>query len=145
MASSVILPSNLDPKRYILVHTKKDDKWGNAAGTVETFEHPQDAATREVLEETGLTATIESLVGAWPIVSASGNYVLNIIYAGRIHEGIPAAKKKEGIDEVRAFSLDEIRELYRRKELRGLAHLRSIEDYANGKVFPLEIIKEIIR
>lgn len=52
-ASVWILTKSI-PKKVLLVHHKKYDKWIQPGGHIERFENPIDAAIREVKEETGL-------------------------------------------------------------------------------------------
>ncbi len=48
--------------RVLLVHHADLQEWFFPGGHVDPGEHPADAAVREVLEETGVTAVAESLV-----------------------------------------------------------------------------------
>lgn len=52
--ASVWITSNSTPKKILLIHHKKLDRWLQAGGHIEEFENPVDAAIREVKEETGL-------------------------------------------------------------------------------------------
>lgn len=52
--ASVWILSKSKPKKVLLVHHKKYDKWIQPGGHIEKFENPIEAAIREVKEETGL-------------------------------------------------------------------------------------------
>ena len=48
--------------RVLLVYETDPDAWSTPGGAVEVDERPEDAARREVLEETGLTVRVEGIV-----------------------------------------------------------------------------------
>lgn len=50
--------------RILLVRQSDSGKWATVGGTIEPDEVPEDAATRETLEETGLQVRLVSLVAA---------------------------------------------------------------------------------
>ena len=52
--ASVWILTKSKPKKVLLVHHKKYDKWIQPGGYIEKFENPIEAAIREVKEETGL-------------------------------------------------------------------------------------------
>jgi 8-oxo-dGTP pyrophosphatase MutT (NUDIX family) len=52
--ASVWILTRTHPKKILLVHHKKFDKWMQPGGHIERFENPVEAAIREVKEETGL-------------------------------------------------------------------------------------------
>lgn len=55
----------LDQDRVLLVKRKREpyqNSWMFPAGFVEYGEHPKETVVREVLEETGLTITVEKLI-----------------------------------------------------------------------------------
>lgn len=52
--STVFLVTNEEPRRVLLVHHKKFDKWMPPGGHQEKMENPYDAAIRETKEETGI-------------------------------------------------------------------------------------------
>lgn len=52
--ASVWILSKGNPKKMLLLHHKKFDKWLQPGGHIEEFENPIEAAIREVREETGM-------------------------------------------------------------------------------------------
>ncbi len=52
--SSVWILTKTTPKKVVLIHHKKFEKWVQPGGHVEMFENPIETAIREVKEETGL-------------------------------------------------------------------------------------------
>jgi len=58
-----------DEQGRVLLHRNRDGDWGLPAGAVEPGEAPAQAITREVLEETGLRARVERILG---VVGGSG-------------------------------------------------------------------------
>ncbi len=146
VTSSVIIPSLTDLNKFMYVLTTKDKKWGFPAGKLHAFEHPLDGAVREVTEETGLITIIKGLVGVWPFRSVSGNPIVNFVYVGEIIDGTPIAQHKEGISDVRAYTLGEVRELYKGGNLRGRANIEPLEEFLrNGRSYhPISIIKPVL-
>ncbi len=63
-------------------------KWGLPAGYVELGEPVEEAAIREVFEETGLEVRLEGLVGVYTNVQTG---VVLVIYAAQIVSGEPVA------------------------------------------------------
>ena len=52
--ASVWIVSKGQPKKALLLHHRKFDKWMQPGGHIEKFENPVEAAIREVKEETGV-------------------------------------------------------------------------------------------
>ncbi len=52
--ASVWILSKGNPKKMLLLHHKKFDKWLQPGGHIEAFENPIEGAIREVREETGV-------------------------------------------------------------------------------------------
>ncbi|HVF69901.1 MAG TPA: NUDIX domain-containing protein [Xanthomonadales bacterium] len=52
--ASVWVLTKTKPKKVLLVHHKKYDKWIQPGGHIEHFENPIECAVREIKEETGL-------------------------------------------------------------------------------------------
>jgi 8-oxo-dGTP pyrophosphatase MutT (NUDIX family) len=51
-----------DDGRVLLVYETDQDAWSTPGGSVDVDEHPENAARREVLEETGLVVRLDGIV-----------------------------------------------------------------------------------
>ena len=111
-AASIIC---INEKEQILLGRRTDNHlWGYAGGSVEIDEKVEDAAKRELLEETGLTAdTVEFFfINSGPethYVYPNGDEVSNIeiIYTCRKYHG-KLKRQEEEIEELRYFDISEI-------------------------------------
>ncbi|MGZ4500270.1 MAG: NUDIX hydrolase [Nocardioidaceae bacterium] len=66
----------LDGDGVLLVKRSDNGHWAPVTGIVDPGEHPADTAAREVLEETGVSCRVETLVGVGvtaPMVHANGD------------------------------------------------------------------------
>jgi len=64
-------------------------KWSLPAGYIECGESAEDAAVREIKEETNLIAKIESFIGSYPIIRSEKS-LLYLAYFAKVIDGIPS-------------------------------------------------------
>ncbi len=103
--------------KQILLQQRKDNQcWGYHGGRVELGEVVEDAAKRELLEETGLTANTLDLFGVFSgpelhHIYPDGNevYIIDTVFLCNDFSGTPSFQKEECID-LQWFDLDDIPE-----------------------------------
>lgn len=106
-----------DPEGRILLQLRSDNHcWGYAGGSVELDEAVEDAAKRELLEETGLIAEELELFGVFSgkdthYVYPNGDEVSNvdIVYVCRKYTGDLKCQEGE-VEQLKFFPKDEIPE-----------------------------------
>lgn len=106
-----------DPAGRVLLQLRADNHcWGYCGGSIELDERVEDAAKRELFEETGLTAGQLELFGVWSgpelhYVYPNGDEVSNvdIVFLCRKFSGTLKPQEDE-VRELRFFSVDEIPE-----------------------------------
>ena len=104
-------------KGEVLLQKRTDNHcWGYAGGSVELDEVVEDAARRELLEETGLTALELELFGVFSgkethYIYPNGDEVSNvdIVYICRKYEGTLNCQEDE-VEELRFFPADALPE-----------------------------------
>lgn len=114
VGASVILE---DAQGRILLQKRSDNHcWGYAGGSVELDEVVEDAAKRELFEETGLIAEKLELFGVFSgkethYVYPNGDEVSNvdIVFICKEYSGELRRQESE-VDEIRFFSVEEIPE-----------------------------------
>ncbi len=114
VGASVIV---VDPQGRILLQLRSDNHcWGYAGGSVELDEVVEDAAKRELYEETGLIAEELDLFGIFSgkdthYIYPNGDEVSNvdIVYVCKQYSGSLQCQKGE-VEALQFFPLDEIPE-----------------------------------
>ncbi|HIX78242.1 MAG TPA: NUDIX hydrolase [Candidatus Fusicatenibacter merdavium] len=104
-----------DEEGRVLLQKRSDNHcWGYAGGSVELDEDVEDAAKRELLEETGLTANSLELFGVFSgkelhYIYPNGDEVSNIdiVYICKDYTGTLKRQESE-VEELRFFAPDEI-------------------------------------
>ena len=96
----------LDEAGRLLVVRENDERrrYGFPGGAVEPGEAPQDAVVREVLEETGITVSVDHLVGMYRLE----NGLMKTVFRCHIVSGVPARIAPEEIAEVGWFAPEAI-------------------------------------
>lgn len=100
-------------KKILLIKRKKQPfrgKWALPGGFVEYGEKTEDAAVREVLEETGLKTKINHLVGVYsdPDRDPRG-HTITVVYLLEICNG--GLKSGDDVSDVKFFDLNHLPEL----------------------------------
>ncbi len=127
-----------------------EERVGNAmvfnqpAGHVERGEELVTAVIRETLEETAWTFRPEALVGIylWEQPERQRSF-LRFAFAGHVVSHDASRRLDRGIE--RALWMDRQQMLTRSARLRSPMVLRCVDDYLEGRRFPLEICQTIMR
>lgn len=133
--------------RFLLVeeHTPEGLRLNNPAGHLDPGESPQQACTRETLEETAFEFTPQALVGIYlsrfqrelPDHREDITY-LRFAFCGSLGRWDAARTLDTGIVRTLWLTPDEIRASTVRH--RSPLLLQCMEDYLSGKRFPLELV-----
>lgn len=108
--------------RFLLVrerHPCKQNLWHIPSGRLESSEFPEQAAQREVFEETGLNLRFDHFLKTYVGCFDDGELVLRHVWVARLPEG--AALQPRFLDEIaeaRLFTWKEIDQLYQQGKLR---------------------------
>ena len=104
-------------------------------GHIESAESPEEACTREVLEETGCDIAINSLLGVYLwIQPQTRQQFLRIVYVADLLQENTQRKLDDGIHAVHWYNKADIEHHVRK--LRTPTVMRCIEDYLAGKRQP---------
>lgn len=119
----------------ILFQRRTDNgKWGLIGGLLEMNETYEQAALREIREETGLEVRLDSFLGIFhnhDMVWSNGDaaHVLSAMYTASIVSGEPRIDEESY--ELRFFAPDEIPELFAED------HIAALNAYFEGVRYPL--------
>lgn len=111
-------------KRVLLIKRKLEPgkgEWALPSGFMELEESPEQAALRELKEETGMTGKCKRLIGVYANKSEIHGYLVNIIYEVEIIGGNICAS--DDATEAKFFPHDQIPFLVFRSHREALAEL----------------------
>jgi ADP-ribose pyrophosphatase len=137
-SGAVVVIAQPSPDEIVLVkqhrHAIGEDTWEVCAGGIDPGETPEDAAIRELREETGYRA--DSMKRLWSAYSAPGfcNELLHFFHTDSYQVGEAEPDAEEEID-VATFPLKRVMEMIERDELRDaktqVAVQWAIRQYSN--------------
>jgi len=131
-----------DQGRFLMVEESSHGQivFNQPAGHVEEDERILDAALRETLEETGYQVRPDYFLGLYTFTApANGVTYYRFCFAATALTRI-TDKLDDGIIAAHWLSVDQLKE--RQDQLRSPLVLKCIEDYRNGRRFPLDVIVE---
>jgi ADP-ribose pyrophosphatase YjhB (NUDIX family) len=132
--------------QYLLVEERvgSDLVFNQPAGHVERGERFVDAAIRETLEETAWAFRPEALVGIyfWEQPEKHRSF-LRVTFCGQALSHDPTRRLDRGIERAVWLTRDEI--VLRTARLRSPMVLRCIDDYLDGRRYPIDFVSEYLR
>ncbi|MEX0584634.1 MAG: NUDIX hydrolase [Natronospirillum sp.] len=130
--------------RYLIVEEMQHDRkvYNQPAGHVEAGETLLAACAREAFEETRWHVRPTHLVGVYVYTAPNGLTYYRFGYAADVVREDTAAELDTDIIGVHRLTLEEIRALHHRGELRSPLVLKMIEDSLAGQAYPLALIDE---
>ena len=109
-------------------------------GHIEAGESPEEACTREVLEESGCEIAINDLLGVYLwIHPQSRQQYLRIVYTGDLLFQDLSYQLDDGIHSVHWMARDDID--HQRRKVRTPVVIRCIDDYLAGRRQPQSILR----
>lgn len=130
--------------RFLMVEEKVggQTRFNQPAGHLEDSESLVQAAVRECLEETAWRFEPEALVGLYRWrTPVNGDTYLRASFTGRCLEQVEGYTLDPDISAVHWLTLDEIKD--RRDALRSPLVMHTIEDYLQGRRYPLSLLKNV--
>ena len=130
--------------KFLLVEELVDGKkvLNQPAGHLEPNESFLNAVIRETEEETATIFSPEYLVGLyrWILTEKNRTYI-RLSFAGKILKTLENQSLDTDIIRTRWLTYEEI--IQQKEQLRSPLVLKCIDDYRQGKRFPLEFLKEL--
>ncbi len=129
-----------DQQRYLLVEEHREGRivLNQPAGHIEEDEAILDAAIRESLEETGWQVELQHFLGLYTYKAPANDVTYyRFCFAAQAVKQL-TNRLDTDIIATHWLTLEEIRN--RQQQLRSPLVLRCIEDFRNGRRYPLEVI-----
>ncbi len=131
--------------RYLVVEENERGRivFNQPAGHVEAGETLVEAVVRETLEETAWHFEPRYLIGLYRYYSPWNEVTyLRLCFAGRVVGHEPERPLDRGIVQALWMSRDEL--LANEPRLRSPMVLRCIDDYVDGRRYPLDLLTEVV-
>ncbi len=113
-----------DGRILLIRRTNPPLGWALPGGFIDYGEQAEDAARREVLEETGVSVLLTDLLGVYSAPDRDPrHHTLTVVYVGRSRDAVVAG---DDAAEAAEFSLDKLPEM-------AFDHGRILRDYAHFK------------
>lgn len=131
-----------DQDRFLMVEESSRGQivFNQPAGHVEENEKITDAALREALEETGWQVRLDHFLGLYTFIAPANG----VTYYRFCFAATALARLTDELDDdiiaAHWFDLEDLKA--RQSQLRSPLVLKCIEDYRNGRRFPLDVIVE---
>lgn len=130
--------------RFLLVkeRAKSSNKivFNQPAGHLEEGESIIDAVIRETREETCRHFQPQSLVGLYRLALENGKTYIRYTFFGSISDVDPSLELDQDIISTHWLTIDEIRN---HNALRSPLVMTCLDDFLNGKQYPLDILREL--
>lgn len=142
VATVVERTNKQDIKEYLLVHETRDNKniYNQPAGHLDEGETIIHAAKRETREETGWDVSITALIGIYRFIAPNGITYLRHAFSAKPIKHHPHQPLDEGIIEAVWMSYEDI--IKKEQVMRSTMVKQAIDDYQQGSIYPLHILKE---
>lgn len=126
-------------QRFLMV--QENGVYNQPAGHLEEGESLQEAALREILEETAWSVALTGFLGASLYRSPHNHttYLRHTFTATPLHHH-PEQALDDDIQRALWLTRQEVLTLNEEGRLRSPLVLKAIEDYQSGKCFPLELV-----
>lgn len=131
-----------DQDRFLMVEESSRGQivFNQPAGHVEENEKITDAALREALEETGWQVRLDHFLGLYTFIAPANG----VTYYRFCFAATALTRLTDDLDDdiiaAHWFDLEDLKA--RQSQLRSPLVLKCIEDYRNGRRFPLDVIVE---
>ena len=130
--------------RFLMVEELIDGKLvlNQPAGHLEANESLAQAALRETLEETAWEVELTGFLGLYQQTASANNicYIRTCFIAKPIRE-VPGLELDTDINQALWLSRAELEE--RKEQMRSPVVLRVIDDYLQGKAYPLDVVQTL--
>lgn len=130
-----------DAGKFLIVEEQAHGQvvYNQPAGHIEPGETAQQAAVREVLEETGWQVALDKFVGVYHYLGVNGVTYIRLLFTAKAEKKV-SEEYDSGIIGPHWLTLEEVQALG--PKLRSHLVSQCIEDAVNGPHYPLELIKD---